>query len=205
MFSGSDTDLLERTARGDRDAFETLVRRNEAATGRFLARVLPADRVHEARNTTFLRVFTKAGTYGGGSVKSWIFKIAWRCAADLLREGGADRRATTTTADDALPARGLAPDAAAALDEERFAVRLSYEKLDAEDRALLWLCVVEGLALDHAARILQKPPSTLRYRLAKALERVRSDLVRTDVARTDTVRAEPARANPALTKSNLIK
>lgn len=181
MQNGDDHLLLARTALGDRDAFEVFVRRWDGPTDRFLCRVLPRDLACEARNATFLRVFTKAGSFAGGSAKAWLFRIAWRCACNVRRAQGRIANAIEDCEQPIFDA-GPSPDAAASLDEERGAVRASMGKLATTDRALLWLCVVESMPIEQAARILQIPPSTLRYRFARALERVRLDLLKSRAA-----------------------
>ncbi|MBL8692946.1 MAG: RNA polymerase sigma factor [Planctomycetes bacterium] len=172
----SDAELLEQTARGDARAFEQLVRRWETPLYRFLLRVTGSDGLAEdVRQSTFLRVYEKAGNFRGGSAMVWIFRIAFRGAVRARRREQVSRRLLVGPVPDAelLPSPESFGDCAEAA-EERSAVRAGLAELSEADRALLWLCVVESMPLDAAARVLDTPSSTLRYRLGRALARLRA-------------------------------
>ena len=82
-------ELLPRIARGDREAFAAFARRWERPLFRFLLRRTGSPTTAEdARQVTLVRVFRRAGTYRGGSVAVWVFRIAHRVAIDLGRREG---------------------------------------------------------------------------------------------------------------------
>lgn len=202
--------LLTRTASGDRAAFEALVARFDVPLDRFLRRFLPPEAACEVRNTTFLRVYQHAKELRGNSVKSWIYRIAWRCACSerlklvngadpalrAMQSGSGDFERTAARGAqtdggpgqdlDAYPGSQPEPQTLLMADEERDGVRDAMATLEAGDRALVWICIVESMPLEEAARILQKPPSTLRYRLGKALAAVRAHLEKSGVARPES-------------------
>ncbi len=72
--------------------------------------------------------------------------------------------------------RGDSPATRLIKKEEQEAVRRALTHLTAEDRALLWLRIAEGLSLAEVARVLLVPPTTLRDRLPGALRRLRQNL-----------------------------
>jgi RNA polymerase sigma factor (sigma-70 family) len=151
------------------------VRRFDAPLARFLRRVVGNATADDVRNATMLRAYQHAWQFRGGSAKAWLFRIGWR---EALRARSRARDLAEAPLDGALEYTDPAPRPAenAMRSEEQAHVRASFERLAPPDRALLWLCVVEAMPLEQASRVLGQPASTLRYRFARALERVRTDL-----------------------------
>ena len=169
-------DLLVRAAAGDRSAFDTFVRRWERPLGRFLLRVTgSAERAEEARQVTFVRVLTSAGSFRGGGVSSWLFRTALRIAIDLRRS---EARRRTAPLDGDFPLADGAPDPAdaAATADEGAHVRRALERLEPEERALLWLRVADERSFASTAAVLGIPESTARVRFLRALGRLRREL-----------------------------
>jgi RNA polymerase sigma-70 factor (ECF subfamily) len=179
MADPHDASLLRRTAGGDRRAFEEFVRRWEGPLYRFLRRTTGSDAFAlEARQVTLLRIYTRAGSYRGGDVPVWLFRTAYRVAANFLRR---EARASHPPLDaaDRVAAASAPPDVLLAEEEERAAVRRALDRLSASDRAVLWLRIAEGFSGAEVARVLDAPPSTLRYRLAGALRALKRNLYET--------------------------
>jgi len=178
MAEPDDAFLLHRTGAGDRGAFEEFVRRWEGPLYRFLRRVSGSETLAlDARQTTLIRIYTRAGTYRGGSVPVWLFRTAYRVASNLKR-GEARASLAPIEEDGGVAHASPPPDDLVAQDEERAAVRGALEGLSPPDRAILWLRVAEGLSGAEAARVLGESPSTLRYRFERALRRLRTGLSR---------------------------
>ena len=176
MEAAEDRDRIERTAAGDARAFEAFVRRWEGPLYRFLRRTTGSPALaEEARHLTFVRLYTRAGEFRGGSVPVWLSRTAWRVAANLRRD---EARAAwpCVEADENVPDRAPGPDFRLADEEERGTLRASLERLHPQDRAALWLRVAEGMSLAETARVLRLPPSTLRYRLYLALRRLKREM-----------------------------
>ena len=169
-----DRALIERTARGDAEAFEAFVRRWEGPLYRFLLRTTGSPALaEEARQLTLVRIYTRAGGYRGGSVPVWLFRTAWSVAANLRRD---ETRAALGALPETVVDGALTPDRRAEEDEEKEALRLALSRLPEETRAALWLRVAEGMSLAETAGALGVPPSTLRYRLYLALRRLKREL-----------------------------
>jgi len=173
-----DRNLVERTGAGDGRAFEAFVRRWEGPLFRFLRRLTgSASKADEARQATLIRVYRGAAAFRGGSVPVWLFRTAHRVARNLRREAvrpePPPHEAVVEPSD---PAPQPVEQAAGA--EEQAALHAALGRLDAEDRAALWLRIGEGLSLKGTARALGVPPSTLRHRLHRALTRVRREILR---------------------------
>jgi RNA polymerase sigma-70 factor, ECF subfamily len=176
MEAADDRALLARTASGDARAFETFVRRWEGPLFRFLRRTTGSETLaEEARQLTFIRVYTRAGQHRGGSVPVWLFRTAYRVARNADRRVARSRSAPLAHGDE-IPDPAASPDARLLEAEEQAALRQSLKKLAPRDRALLWLRVGEGLSLEETARVLRAPASTLRYRFVQALARLRREL-----------------------------
>lgn len=176
---GDETGLLLRIAAGDAGAFEALVRRFETPLYRFLCRVTGSpDHAEEIRSWTFLRIFRKAHQYQGGSVRAWVFRIAWRGALNLRRRESGLRAMAPLEAAAALEGASPAPDVSLGSREESARVREVLSRMDSHTQALLWLCAAERMPVEEASRVLHRPASTLRYQLSKALERARRELAR---------------------------
>jgi RNA polymerase sigma-70 factor (ECF subfamily) len=168
--------LLERVSEGDDVAFGLLARRLERPLYHFLLRVTGAPALAEdARQLTLVRIYTRAAGFRGGSVRTWIFRIAYRVGLNVRRDE-ARRRLAPLDAESPPVDAGPGPPARAERAEEHERVRCSLARLDEADRALLWLRVTEGLTFDEVAEILGAPPSTLRYRFTRALGRLRREL-----------------------------
>jgi RNA polymerase sigma-70 factor, ECF subfamily len=168
-------DLLARAAAGDRGAFDAFVRRWERPLGRFLLRVTGSPHLaDDARQATFVRVLTRAGTFRGGGVATWLFRTALRIAID-------QRRADVRRAAEPVDAAGLrdaapGPSETAAAADEREHVRRALARLGAEERALLWLRVAEEMPFAAVAEAVGLPESTARLRFVRALGRLRREL-----------------------------
>ena len=174
--SGDDRVLLARVATGEARAFEAFVRRWESPLYRFLVRLTgSASLAEDARQLTLVRVYTRSGSFRGGSVRAWLFRIAYTVGLNARRD---EARRTVPRLDprtgvvDAAPP----PPEAAERAEDRRRVRDALERMDESDRLLLWLRVAEGLSFDEVGDVLDAPPTTLRYRFTRALARMRREL-----------------------------
>src|SRR5215467_8159926 len=84
---GDDESLLAQVRDGSERAFNTLIDRHQQAVRTFLrgltANHLDADDIAQE---TFLAAWTQAQSFKGqGSVRSWLFSIAWRKAKGSQR------------------------------------------------------------------------------------------------------------------------
>lgn len=168
-------ELLVRAAAGDRGAFDAFVRRWERPLGRFLLRVTGSTHLaDEARQATFVRVLTRADTFRGGRVATWLFRTALRIAIDQRRAEA--RRAAEPMDGVALRDPSPCPAETAAALDEREHVRRALARLEAEERALLWLRLAEEMPFSAVAEAVGIPESTARLRFVRALGRLRREL-----------------------------
>ena len=179
----SDRQLLERFA-GRTDptsqvAFAGLVVRHGPMVLGVCRRALsdPND-VNDAFQATFLVLVRKAGTVRvEGSLGRWLYGVSRRVAARAkestagrsVREVGGVESLTARDPDPALRELGVVLDEEIARLPERF-------------RAVVVLCDVGGLSYDEAARDLGCAVGTLKSRLSRAREKLRSRLTRRGLA-----------------------
>lgn len=176
MIDDGGAELLARAAAGDRVALEAFVRRWDDPLFRFLERTLGSPHLAaDARQRTFVRVMERAGSFRGGQVSTWIFRVALRIAIDLRRY---ERRRAADPIGDAEPVAARTPDPAdeAARRDERGVVREALGEMTEEDRALLWLRVADERPFSEIAVVLCVPEGTARLRFIRALSRMRKRL-----------------------------
>jgi RNA polymerase sigma factor (sigma-70 family) len=176
----SDAQLLERfaTRHGEaaEAAFAALVERHGPMVLRVCRSVLgdPHD-AEDAFQATFLILVQKPGAVRRrDALAGWLYGVAVRVAAHS-RVQAARRRAVETACGPkavAMPAR----------DEPRHEVWEEVDRLPERYRLAVVLCYLEGLTHEQAATRLGWPVGTVRSRLARARDHLRSRLTRRGLA-----------------------
>ena len=191
----SDRQLLERFAtRHDEAAeaaFEALVRRHGPMVLSVCRRVLsdPND-AHDAFQATFLVLVRKAATVRKqDSLPSWLYGVARRVSAHAraasIRRSVVERSAgaVRSTEYETKP-----------LDRE---ILEEVDRLPGQLRSLVILCYLEGLTHEQASAKLSWPVGTVRSRLARAREILRTRLTRRGLAPTSGLGAAVLLVPPA--------
>jgi RNA polymerase sigma factor (sigma-70 family) len=172
-----DRQLLDRFV-SDKDdaAFAALVQRHGPTVLRVCRGVLrDPHRAEDAFQATFLVLVRKARAIRKQkSVGSWLYKVAYRIALGA-RAGAVLRQSHETQAAGKEPTDLLTEitgrELVTALDEELMQMGDQY-------RAPLLLCCLEGIARDEAAQVLGWSLSTLKRRLERGRELLRTRLAR---------------------------
>src|SRR5262245_2021556 len=176
----SEWQLLSRYL-NDRDevAFEALVARHGPMVLGVCRRLLtdPND-VDDAFQATFLVLVRRANSLGErDAIGHWLYGVAYRVALRARSEAARRRWREPNVA-----AAPLAPETdpshwelGSVLDEE-------LSRLPAKYRAPIVLCYIEGLSHEEAANQLQWPLGTVKGRLVRARELLKSRLVRRGLA-----------------------
>ncbi|WP_152049416.1 RNA polymerase sigma factor [Tautonia marina] len=188
----SDGQLLERfvTREGTRAerAFEILVERHGPMVQR-VARSIVSDRdlADDAFQTVFVTLAKRARSlWVRDSIGPWLHAVTVRVAT-RMRNDQARRRRIDAKAAALMPSSfepGVPDDLGAALHEE-------IARLPEAQRLAIVLCLVEGLTHDQAADRLGWPVGTIRSRLARGRERLRSRLDRRGLAPSSGVLIGP--------------
>jgi len=173
--------LVERARGGDVRAYEDLVRLHQQLAFR-TACVLagsPAD-AEEAVQDAFVSAWGALGRFRAGApFRPWLLAIVANEARDRSRASGR-RRAWTERAVSAERSLGAtsASSAEVALlaHEQRATLLQALERLPTGDRAVIELRYLLDLSETEMAAVLRCRPGTVKSRLSRALERLRSEI-----------------------------
>lgn len=178
----TDEELLKRTAAGEREAFDELVVRHQAAVFRFARAATDGPAAAEdVLQETFIAAWRAAGTFQGRSaVRTWLLTIA-RNQAWHHRE-----RAGRIPVDDVpLPELGEAagwgdesPEVGVLRSQRRGRLARALEALEPDDREILVLRELEELTGEETAAALGIGLAAMKSRLHRARLRLAAELRR---------------------------
>jgi RNA polymerase sigma factor (sigma-70 family) len=161
-----DGDLLAAVGEGSDRAFNQLIDRHQQALRNFLRRLTSGiEDADDIAQETFLTVWKTANAWRGGSVKSWIFAIAWRKAKDAQRRGFRRQARDAAWLDAGDGGAGPAADDRLALDQA-----LSVLTLD--QKAAVMLCIGCGFTHNEAAETLGQPLGTVKSHVLRGRARL---------------------------------
>lgn len=166
------TALAFAAGRGDHVAFAGLIQATQHEITRYLASLTaPAD-VEDLTQETYLRAFAALPRFAGrSSLRTWLFSIARRVAADQIRY--TTRRPRTTAFPDwQARADAVDPHGRSRFDEHHALLAL-VAGLDDDRREAFVLTQMLDLSYADAARVCGCPVGTIRSRVARA----RDDLI----------------------------
>lgn len=172
-------DLVERARRGDRDAFDELVRRTYAGTWTLAVRLTSneedaLDVVQEA----YLRAWRSIGRFrGDAQLSTWLYRITANCASTHLGRGARHRH---DELDDDAPLADLRPQADPEGRAEHTMVRAhlveAIDDLPDGLRAVVVLRDVHDLPHEAIADELGISETAAKVRLHRARRRLRTVL-----------------------------
>jgi len=184
----SDRQLLERFIRGGdasaEGAFEVLVLRHGPMVLQVCRNALgDATDAQDAFQATFLVLVRRCGSIRRlDSVGGWLYGVACRVAArarvDAARRRAAERRGALRVVEAVEPNDRGEPEQA----EFSPALQEEVRRLPEKYRSVVVLCYWQGLTQEQAAAQLGCPLGTVRSRLARARDLLRSRLVRRGLA-----------------------
>ena len=180
--------LIRAAQRGDLDAFNHLLLQYQDFLFRIALNILhDEDAAADAVQQAFISAFQNLKAFRGGSFRSWLSRIVVNASYDGLRR---DARARSLPLEifnqddeEMEPAAWLAdlgptPEAQAETSELLEAIQTSLQDLPEPYRLALVLVDVEGLSYDEAAATLEVPKGTIKSRLARARNALRTALQR---------------------------
>ncbi len=170
-------ELVERSRRGDRDSFRSLVDAHLDVVFRLARRLSGNDAdADDLSQEAFFRAWKAIGTFrGDATFKTWICRIVMNL--HCTRYATEARRPSEVGLDAAL-AEGREPSGhAVAIAQELSArVRLAVDALPEKQRAALSLAAYEGMSVDEIAEVLGSRPETVKVNLWLARKRLREVL-----------------------------
>lgn len=181
-----DQQLVERTQRGDKRAFELLVAKYQRKLGRLISRFIrdPAE-VEDVTQEAFIKAYRALPAFRGDSAfYTWLYRIGINTAKNYLLASG--RRAPTSTTFDAEEAEGFedagllhevsTPENELMSKQVVEVVNASLQQLPDDLRTALTLREIEGLSYEEIASVMNCPVGTVRSRIFRAREAIAQNL-----------------------------
>lgn len=168
-----DASTLEGCRHGDRAAFHRFVQTYQHLVFAYLSRLLGrGPLVEDLAQETFLRAFRAFPRFvpTHARTSTWLLTIARHCALDVRKR----RNFHTSPLDDHDPAHHETPELARQRSEIGSAIEQAALSLPEEQREALVLAEYHGLSLDEISAITSTPSATVKTRLFRARERLRS-------------------------------
>jgi RNA polymerase sigma-70 factor (ECF subfamily) len=188
---GTDVAVVARVKGGDHEAFRVLVERHSRSAFRVAFRLTGHEQdAEDVVQEAFLRAFRQIGQFEArASFATWLHRITFNCAYDLLRQRPA--KWSRVSLDDEDPSRRMdivdaAPgaDPARTLDSRRLDARLraAMASLTTQERAAFVLRHFEGLSIDEIGKALNLRTSAAKHSVFRAVRKLRESLGSGDLA-----------------------
>jgi RNA polymerase sigma-70 factor (ECF subfamily) len=179
-----DRELVESWRRGETEAFASLVRRHQRRVFGLLLRMLGSrEEAEDAAQDTFLNLHRHGHRFRFESrFSTFVYRVAVNAALNRRRSLGRRRAHADAFQEaqamraDLRPASGPDPEQALAGDELRARLGRELMALPETLRAPVVLFDVEGLAYGEIAEILQVAEGTVKSRIHRARQALRSRL-----------------------------
>jgi RNA polymerase sigma-70 factor (ECF subfamily) len=165
--------LLSAVRYGSDRAFNTLIDRHQQPVRTFLRGLLGNESdADDIAQETFLAAWTQAKSFRGqGTVRSWLFSIAWRKAKGSQRRWFRTARRAT-----AYHESFLRVEASESPAEARILVRQALMSLPMAQRATVMLCLGSGHTHAEASEMLGIPLGTIKSYVLRGREKLREIL-----------------------------
>jgi len=172
-----DEQLVERVQRGDKAAFNLLVKKYQHKVVNLIARYVnnPGD-VPDVAQEAFIKAYRALPTFRGESAfYTWLYRIAVNTAKNYLTSQGRRPPSSDVEADEADSYGGgealqevSTPENLALTDEIKRTVFAAIEALPEDLRTAITLREMEGLSYEEIAEIMDSPVGTVRSRIFRA-------------------------------------
>jgi RNA polymerase sigma-70 factor, ECF subfamily len=167
-----DLPTIQRVLAGDVDAFRLLVERYQGILFSLVGNLVPDpnDRDDIAQET-FLAAYVHLGSYDArkGKFSTWLLTIARnKCIDGLKRQRPVTMEALPPRVDPRSPADGL-------IEAELFArLDRALAALPLEQKSAFVMSEMQGLSYEEICQIEGAPPGTVKSRISRAKEKLRS-------------------------------
>ena len=175
-------ELIERSRQGDLEAFNVIVSAYQQRVYSLCLRMVGSPQAAEdATQEAFISAYKSVGRQRGGSVQSWLFRIASNACIDELRrrkrrpqvsldvpvaEGEGERALDVPDSEAGPERRALQSEIGAALQAELL-------RLPADQRLVVTLRDVEGLSYEEIAVTISSSVGTVKSRISRGRARLR--------------------------------
>jgi RNA polymerase sigma factor (sigma-70 family) len=174
-----DEELVARAKRGERDAYEEIVRRHQNIAFRtaWVITGSAAD-AEEAAQDAFVKAYRALDRFREGApLRPWLLTIVANEARNRVRAAGRRERLALRVAEERRPGDAVPSPEAALLDHERRNELLAaLARLSENDRRAVACRYFLELSEEETAAVLDCARGTVKSRLSRALERLRGEL-----------------------------
>lgn len=174
----TDEELVESARGGDVGAYEELVARYQQLAFRAAYVVCgSAADAEEAAQDAFVKAFGALGRFRRGSpLRPWLLSIVANEARNRRRSAGRREHLAARAAREPAPVFAPSAEATALASEARAVVLHGLSRLPERDRQVIACRYLLDLGEEETAAVLGWRRGTVKSRLARALERLRSQL-----------------------------
>lgn len=170
-----DSALVLAAQKGDRQAFDELVRRHRQALVAYLCRYrMNLEDAMDLAQDVFVRAWKSLDKFrGDASFKTWLFKIGIRAMLDHKR-----REKPQSLAADELPLACPAQTPQQASQQNMIweSIQQAMEVLSPRQHHVLQLKLLSGLTFEEMSGVLDSPVGTLKATYFQAIQKLRASL-----------------------------
>lgn len=155
--------LIERTKKGDRNAFEQLISPYSAALYNYIAfRVSNDADADDIIQETMLSIWRSIASYNyKSSFKTWAFSIAIRRLIDFYRKNGGNENLPLTDFENVFKAKDNISESIERMDVER-----ALSNLNSKESELVYLVFYAQLSYTEVSAVLDIPVGTVKSRMS---------------------------------------
>jgi RNA polymerase sigma-70 factor, ECF subfamily len=175
----SDAECVRRVQRGEAGAFETLVRRHEKTIFNLIYRMLgDTEEAAEVSQEVFLSAFRAAGQFrGDANFSTWLYRIAINHASTRRKTlNSRQRKVVPIDSADSLHDPDPGPLELLEKQEIREKVQFALNQLEPDDAAVILLRDLQDVSYNEVAHVLEIPVGTVKSRLHRARQALKSRL-----------------------------
>ena len=187
MTPQEEQELIERTTRGDKAAFEALVEENQKRVYN-LALKLTGDEndALDLSQDAFVKAYLNLGSFRGDSRFSvWIYRLTYNCCIDFIRKKRRTQQVSITyigengdSADLEIPDMRMNPENEVERRQLRRAIDEGIGQLSEEHRRIFLLREIAGMTYEEIALTLHISEGTVKSRLSRARQSLAKILMR---------------------------
>ena len=179
-----DQELVTRVQKGDKTAFDLLVRKYQHKIAKLISRyVYDRTEVEDVTQEAFIKAYRAiAGFRGESAFYTWLYRIAINTAKNYLVSQGRRLPNSTVVSDDdgVEPEVGLpeiaTPETSLLTNEIAETVSAAIEALPEDLRTAITLREIDGLSYEEIAQVMDCPIGTVRSRIFRAREAIDKEL-----------------------------
>jgi RNA polymerase sigma-70 factor, ECF subfamily len=176
-----DQELVQRVQRGDKKAFDALVRKYQHKIVKLISRYIrDPNEVLDVAQETFIKAYRALARFRGESAfYTWLYRIAINTAKNHLVAQGRRPPDVDIDAEEAAQYEGTfglkegdTPEQLVMRDEIEQAIFQAIEELPDDLRTAITLRELEGLSYEEIAQAMSCPIGTVRSRIFRAREAI---------------------------------